>query len=1521
MLNRLSLNRIGLNRIGLNRIGKPSGGSSDRPYIDPKVLDSLCGVWIMDQNTNESESRNIIKNKIADRGGDLELLNFAYKANSGYNGYPEDFTSWNYNSGLIVSPTKFQNNGDAGRQLIYYHTSIRKEDVLEFKVKITLDEQSKIKYWYIKEDGTGTSITYSKSGTYTIPTSYFSKYTGENTWFGFEQLSGGCIIEQPPLYEGALVTDGKDDMIVSQKTVQEMGVTNEITVVSMIHQIGIRSEYNRAFNNYIRNQNVGFIRNNIAGVGIDKTGIYGYTWNNSTKSVINNILGDKNDYSIEVGVSVSIEGKFTVEGYINNGSPDEISEVAVYWTFIANKVLTTDDINQIIAYFKLDKYVTPQVIYDVKRQGLTNDTPAADWYLKDFSGNGHDMQLYNYAKSKDSGIGKYELDFNEFTTNTNINTVLIEKNKDTFYAENLVNSSTFLIYKTIQANNTLTDTPSFKAKVEINKGTTLQYRYINSDGVQSFFNITEEGEHEFPISYNNRYVNSVGVATNGFVLNRKNTCRITQIPDYEGALVSDGKDDYGHADNLPIFKDYTVAIDRAWISDLSGKYQCLASKINEGEFGAFNVELTASNGTAQSFSFGRNSGINIGNINRKIIYQSKYSYNGSTINAGANVDGKDLFLFKNRDSYPYYAEAAVWSYLLFPYSLSEFLLERQLKKYKLGTLYPDMVEFRPIIKSNIDIDKYYFINKTTNKQLNIGDYFAITDTIEIQIYLTDEERQEIASLTVNGKEFTPTFTGIRYLYHIENFGELIGKKSPQKIDITIDEYIRYEDIVQPYPGIANLKQGDKVISYGDKLKVGSKVTFAGVTNILSELYAAGNEIQYNGTVISPNNSIVVDKSMAFTNAHTWKLTTTEPLAIYSPQKLTIPNSSLKILGYVPDLTGKGNHGKLNNFAYALNSGANGYAENYFVWKTANTNVVITDSKIKATGKLTHNFIAYTTASINKHKIKITGIPNGDTLRYSYRLDGVGKDFYIVEDGVYDIPASDAFSSGSGFLINNLSSYNWSNVIIEQIGEHEGSICFDGTDDHITIPTLTHGGKCVMMKVNWEHNNVILYDQRVANTDNFALSVWGDVAYNYRNSGSTYIDGILNTNIAVGELQGIIHNITATNSLVDGNTTSPILGKESIDNRYYANMSLYEFMLFPEIPSEDEIKKLNDVMGIEGGYVESPNYYWDAYGKKNTDADRNLIADQVSKDVANALEVKNFAYNSESGYGYGKSNFISVMESNQTFVDIIDDYNFIIKATPHNNNQFFAQVNTPKLIPNNYIRFKVSGIPEDFKMVFGYDYVEGGTNKYSHIIDKNGVYSYDSFNVFYTSFRAYTGYTDLTGLNIKVEFLDYHPNGLLSDGVDDYLINTVIPAVTDFTVIAKREWLDKDSIGNECFIHKGAINTPIGETAFILEYEIANDVYYRSSSYGGYINIERTNRPEKIVYQTPISYNGTTINKGSGTDTIGLILGTTTNNYWKGVFYKMMLYTKTIDQLSINMLKNLFEIDELINVTNPIFKKQ
>ena len=678
-----SKSAIGIgNGICFKQVRDKGGGS----YIDPLVRDSIVGLWKFDQNTNESLTRNIIKNTIKNKGGDLELLNFGYKLNSGYGGYIEDFSLFTLSNRFEyseISDTKITITAVLDNSVGIYH-SVTEEDLAlywnTFKIKVSgSTDDVYISYTTAKKN----IRLYNGINTVVVP--------NELSWHSFSaskaNTSCNITLEFVPLYEGALVTDGKDDMIVSQKTVQEMGVTNEITVVSMIHQIGIRSEYNRAFNNYIKNQNVGFIRNNIAGLGIDKTGIYGYTWNNSTKSVINNILGDKNDYSIEADVSVSIEGKFTVEGYINNGSPDEISEVAVYWTFIANKVLTTDEINQIIGYYKLDKYVTPQVIYDVKRQGLTNDTPNSDWYLKDFSGNSHDMTLYNFAKKLDSGIGKYEVDFNTWIPQSYVADSTYTSNK--LHVTNIKGGNAILYTKK--------GVNAMKVKITGIQSLDLVYRYIIGDDTWGTFKFDGDGIYELPAGGTTTKTYYTGFS----VLNYIGDCDITieQIPDYEGALVSDGKDDYGYADNLPIFKDYTVAIDRAWINLVGDRTECLSTKNSDPDWGAFSFELSESIDRS-TFSFGNTNQVSI-DVDRKISYQSKYSYNGAAIAAGNIVDGKDLFLFRSRSAFPYYAEAAIWSYLLFPYSLSEFLLERQLKRYKLGTLYPDIVEFRPVISGNI----------------------------------------------------------------------------------------------------------------------------------------------------------------------------------------------------------------------------------------------------------------------------------------------------------------------------------------------------------------------------------------------------------------------------------------------------------------------------------------------------------------------------------------------------------------------------------------------------------------------------------------------------------------------------------------------------------------------------------------------------------------------------------------------------------------------------------------------------
>ena len=1248
-------------------IGNPFRKRYSNDYIDPSVKESLVGLWKFDQNTNESPTRNIIKNTIKGKGGDLELLNFAYKANSGYNGYQEDFTSWRNSKHLQVeystdgSKFKITSENIKDWWLISPNSGISNS----FKVKIT-NCHFPIIWRYTDNGNTYKDITISEDGIYNLPQSIINNEGVVNRCcFGnFKQRNDytGLTIEQLPLYEGALVTDGKDDMIVSQKTVQEMGITNEITVVSMIHQIGFISSQTYARNNYFIQGN-NFLTNTVSAIG--KIGIYGYKGNLSNITVVNDILGDKKDYVVDKNNPANINSVFSV-----NGTPSsvQLSQIAVYWTFIANKVLTTDEINQIIAYFKLDKYVTPQVIYDVKRQGLTNDTPAADWYLKDFSGNGYDMQLYNYAKTPESGINE------------------------------------------------------------------------------------------------------------------------------DGGLQSDGIDDYGKAEGLPIFKDYTVAADRALIGDGQGAFMTKSSEI---QMGAFGLEIA----TGEQMSFGNSLHTNIVNKDRSITYMSTYSYNGQLNTKGTREDGSYLCLATIKPGDSRFSSVALYSMLLFPYSLSEFLLERQLKKYKLGTLYPDMVEWRPIVKSNVPYKNIVYTILGTSKQLVVGQHYPVSTKVRMTIN-TIGKVDEVSLVTINGQE-----AEISKLV-LADF--VLTSKSPQKINITIDEYIRFEDIVQPYPYVVKIKSLDGyVYTYGDKLKVGDKIKRGEVINLLPGLYE-GRGLTLNGVLITSSEAIItVSKSMVFTANKIWLLDTTEPHAIYSPQKLNIPNSSLKILGYVPDLTGKGNHGKLNNFAYTEDSG------------------VATD----------------------------------------------------------------------------------------------GSIKFDGTEDHITIPTLAHGGKCVMMKVNWSNESGTIYDQRVTDSGEFAIFLSENnldneivPAYGSRNNGNTYIDGILNTSILTSQLKSITHNITIANDKVAlENTASPFIGCKSAAIGFFANMSLYEFILFPEIPSEDEIKKLNDVMGIEGGYVESPNYYWDAYGKKNTDTDKNLIADQVSKDIANALKVKNVGYNSESGYnGYIELLFNKwsvFINENRAEIDKTDTTLNITKVYIQNKAIIYCGIGHYLAdIPSKY---KITGVDDTHPIKFGND---GFPNEPILTVTKDGEYEVDWYN-YGKNPCIMAGF--IGDCNITIEQVAQYPNGLLLDGVEDHAINTVIPAVTDFTVIAKREFPESALVNNQTFLIKGdAINGNKNINSLLMECYYGAQNYIISFSHQQIVPLEES----KISWITPTSYNGNALTKGSGVDSVGLTIGRCRDLYRKAVLYKLMFYTKTIDQLSINMLKNLFERDELIDVTNPIFKK-
>ena len=1047
MLNRVSLNTIGLNRIGLNRIGKPSRASSDRPYIDPEVLASLKAVCICYGKSNDDPDRAVVKN-LVDPDNPFVISNAAFKLNSGFGKYEITFQYFPYIENVTnVSDSKVV-FGIGGQLLIPY--SAITENIPSFKIKVSgLSGTYHFRYYYRSSDGVQHSIDMAQDGYYELPICYNVQSSPDGTNCGFANNGNDVVtITQIPSFEGAFVTDGIDDLITSTKTVQEMlRGSSEYTVLSMIHHIDV-PEGNIHSNTVRIKLGSWGTSNGITSFSNNKTGIYGYTVKNQNITVINNILGDKNDYGIRGGDYTSnLEAKFSVVGWI--GEDDilrETASIAWYWTIIANKVLTTDQINQVIAYFNLDRTLNPDILCDIEKQGITNENHAEFGdKLIDFSGNGRDIQLNNIAWKGDSGIGKYATDFTSW----------LNKPTETSHSKSILEAGNVL--------RTKSATSSMKVKVQFDKEAIgLSFRYFEG-GVSKFIYINSNGEYSLPP------LEEVGVNEwEGFSNNSSSSVTITQIPSHAGALCLDGINDFGKVTGMPVYKDYTIIADyeRFYLEPITGGRASILSKSSKVGDGSFIFNLEDQKGSKACYTFGEANGNISDDITRIIRYQSKY-YNTKALSIGTAEDNDFMVLGKVREVDNRYFYGAIYSLMSFPYSMSEFLIERQLKKHKLGTLYPDMVEFRPIIKSNASYDNIVFYYK--NEKVENGTYLTVGSSIGMHIRLSSSPVNEIKSITVNGIPAT-------FKYHDANnniyqYDFNLTSKSPQNINITIDEYIRYEDIVQPYPVLLRFNdENGNEISWGDKIKVGSSITRIGSfddCNLLKGIYTVSNA-KLNGSPL-PSTPHVVERQMVFTCNTTYLLDNNEPKVILSPRLLSIPNSSYKILGHIPDISGHGNNGVINNSAYAEGSGVN-------------------------------------------------------------------------EDGSYQ---------------------------------------FDGVDDFITIPTLSSGGKQMLMKVNWNSLNHVLYDQRNNAEAPFCIvTASGTIAYNQRNvGGNTYIDGILNNHILVDDLQAITHNIVLNNDYNVANSKSFI--GTNYTKSIYAKMLLYDFMLFDEISTDDKIKELNEYVGIEG----------------------------------------------------------------------------------------------------------------------------------------------------------------------------------------------------------------------------------------------------------------------------------------------------------------------------------------------------
>lgn len=1148
----------------------------------------------------------------------------------------------------------------------------------------------------------------------------------------------------------------------------------------------------------------------------------------------------------------------------------------------------------------------------------------------------------------------------------------------------------------------VTELPSFKIKVSgINSNGYVDYGYYDNGSLKNF-RLDKDGIHTLPPS---------GASSNGHGFKVNDTSLdwtelvIEQIPDFAGALCFDGVNDYGQFVGDLELKDYTVVIDRAYPIVSTPQFTATSDAAGENANTPFLIEHRSVNANESTYSYLANTTISI-NKEREICYQSTYQYKDTVINKGSSTSlGTGLTIARYGINNGYSA-LALYSFMLFHYSMSKFLIERQLKKHKLGTLYPNMVEFRPIIKSNIDILKINYWDKDLNV-VKAGDYISIGSNIKTSITVLDgykiskvssaafnnitieksntdfiydvifygikkspqkinlvieqdsdyvqwnpnikanvskysvtaniretdgttlklvngqfystsitgnlildivppyKDSDEVTNVVIDGKSYVPTKDSSGNYYRLE-----IPLVFPKEINITIQEYVRYEDIVQPYPVLLRFKdENNNEISWGDKIKLGSSITRIGSfndCNLLKDIYTVSNA-KLNGSPL-PNTPHVVERQMVFTCTATWIFDDNEPNCILSPRLLRVPNSSYKILGHIPDISGHGNHGVIYNSAYKLNSGANGYLVDFTTFRDYGTKgIVRTDSKIYLDESFDYDkgfWLGYTNSPSPTYKVRVSGIPKDGVLNYT------GGSWINLINGINELPARTNTEEIHGFFAQT-PNVDWSNLVIEQIGEYEGAYCLDGIDDFITIPTLSKGGKQVLMKVNWSTLNGFIYDQRPASGDKtFGIYTQGDViAYSQHNNGNTYIDGIINNNIIGSNLSKITHNIVATCDV--DNSITPSIGKRSYSNSYFAQMALYAFMLFDEISTDEGIKDLNDIVGIVSK-VELPPYYWDTYGKTNTDADRDEIVNLASDEVSIQYPTDFTDTSVWEDMGAVTSSTILTLTT------------WAMGGDTGIGNTIKAKVATPAM----KVKFITDGNGYLDYMYSGYNTLELPRDAGEYEVELPASTIVDGWGARFSGSGNGSFTIELLGNEVRLGTLKvinsaydedsgYKNNGIALDGVDDSLVNTDIPAFTDFTVIAKRIFLG-DQPNNVVFLFKGdkVYAQGVGN-ALLMEYR------YDNGTYANYIfsnaNSITLNEGD-ISYVTPTDYNGQQMNYVVNTDNKGLVIGRSNAVYWKGVFYKLMLYPKTIDILSINMLKNLFERDEIIDLNNPIFKK-
>lgn len=620
-------------------------------------IPGMIARWSAKGLTNEDMSTNPVWKDLTGNGHDFQMKNFGWAEMSGVGGYNQNFNRWSYTNLHNATETHTSNKIelnviDAGNRTgNIYSTLFPVGYIFDFNIKVTgLKDPCFI---LVSKGTTESIIKITNDGIYNIKATVDESWDQRRIYFIINNSGGslfdGLVIEQLPLYPGALVFDGVDDYGICDNfpiLTKEKGYT----VVALRRWLVLKpTGYYTLISNSNQRQEGAF---NAEDFKMQAKGTF--SWGNYTQNL------NKTNASFMFQTSTSYNGG-TIRGEAVEKGNDFLqvckigsfcSNMAIWEICILDHDATEEELQKIQDYYKQEyPWLFPDQAWTVT--GKTNEDEDRAT-IANITGNGNNLVLSNFGFGENSGYGLYIYNFNLLFTNQHSKNATFTVTSQTIHITESKRAG-FNFAETAKSTNI----KPFKIRVTgIQPGQEIKYR--GSADIYGIVEITTDGIYDIPLLERGEYM---GFQFSSYV----GSCDITieQIPyDYEGYLVTDGVDDIILSSAFTVGKDFTVV----------GEWKYIDNANNNSGIRKVNSFIVRNNNSGLSLFLNRNTQAYtiFGTKSLKaicsngILYKEDWtqevdntpqffiSSNSELVIAGRNDDVEEYikFIFKNLAIYP-----------------------------------------------------------------------------------------------------------------------------------------------------------------------------------------------------------------------------------------------------------------------------------------------------------------------------------------------------------------------------------------------------------------------------------------------------------------------------------------------------------------------------------------------------------------------------------------------------------------------------------------------------------------------------------------------------------------------------------------------------------------------------------------------------------------------------------------------------------------------------------------------------